>query len=83
MENKIQVQDHSQEILSVIRSNASPGILRNKLEDYHENDLADIFPELTLAERRKICRILDTNMLSDILSISIRNRLLNIWMKWI
>mgnify|MGYP003098429976 CR=1 FL=1 len=28
MENKIQVQDHSQEILSVIRSNASPGILR-------------------------------------------------------
>ena len=23
-------------------------------------------PELTLAERRKICRILDTNMLSDI-----------------
>ena len=66
MENKIQVQDHSQEILSVIRSNASPGILRNKLEDYHENDLADIFPELTLAERRKICRILDTNMLSDI-----------------
>ena len=66
MENKVQVQDHSQEILSVIRSNASPGILRNKLEDYHENDLADIFPELTLAERRKICRILDTNMLSDI-----------------
>ena len=64
MENKIQVQDHSQEILSVIRSNASPGILRNKLEDYHENDLADIFPELTLAERRKICRILDTNILS-------------------
>ena len=66
MENKVQVQDHSQEILSVIRSNASPGILRNKLEDYHENDLADIFPELTLAERRKICRILDTDMLSDI-----------------
>ena len=52
MENKVQVQDHSQEILSV--------------EDYHENDLADIFPELTLAERRKICRILDTDMLSDI-----------------
>ena len=47
MGNKIQVQDHSQEILSVIRSNASPGILRNKLEDYNENDLADNFPEQT------------------------------------
>ena len=50
MENKVQVQDHSQEILSVIRSNASPGILRNKLEDYHENDLADIFPELNIRQ---------------------------------
>ena len=39
MENKVQVQDHSQEILSVIRSNASPGVLRNKLEDYHKMTL--------------------------------------------
>ena len=53
MENKVQVQDHSQEILSVIRSNASPGILRNKLEDYHENDLADIFPELFVPGLRR------------------------------
>ena len=28
--------------------------------------LLTFFPELTLAERRKICRILDTDMLSDI-----------------
>ena len=38
-------QDYRAEILGIVRSNASPGIMRNKLEDYHENDLADVFPD--------------------------------------
>ena len=59
-------KDYKSEILDIIRSNASPGIMRNKLEDYHENDLADVFPELSVAERRKLCRILDLDMLADI-----------------
>ena len=59
-------KDYKSEILNIIRSNASPGIMRNKLEDYHENDLADVFPELSVAERRKLCRILDLDMLADI-----------------
>ena len=46
-------QDYRAEILGIVRSNASPGIMRNKLEDYHENDLADVFPDLSVAERRK------------------------------
>ena len=62
LENK----DYTSEILGIIRSNASPGVMRNQLEDYHENDLAEVFPDLTIVERRKICRILDTEMLSDI-----------------
>lgn len=36
------------------------------LEDYHENDLADVLPLLTVPERCKLYRILDTDMLSDI-----------------
>ena len=59
-------QDYRAEILGIVRSNASPGIMRNKLEDYHENDLADVFPDLTVAERRKLCRILNLDMLADI-----------------
>ena len=39
MENK--TQDYQSEILAIIRGNTSPGVMRNKLEDYHENDLAD------------------------------------------
>ena len=59
-------QDYRTEILGIVRSNASPGIMRNKLEDYHENDLADVFPDLSVAERRKLCRILNLDMLADI-----------------
>ena len=54
MENK--TQNYTPEILKIIRSNTSPGIMRNKLEDYHENDLAEVFPELTVKERVKLCR---------------------------
>lgn len=64
MENK--TQDYQSEILAIIRGNTSPGVMRNKLEDYHENDLADVFSELPAAERRKVCRILNLDMLSDI-----------------
>ena len=59
-------QDYRAEILGIVRSNASPGIMRNTLEDYHENDLADVFPDLSVAERRKLCRILNLDMLADI-----------------
>lgn len=59
-------QDYRAAILGIVRSNASPGIMRNKLEDYHENDLADVFPDLSVAERRKLCRILNLDMLADI-----------------
>ena len=59
-------QDYRAEILGIVRNNASPGIMRNKLEDYHENDLADVFPDLSVAERRKLCRILNLDMLADI-----------------
>lgn len=64
MEKKL--HDYKTEILNTIRSNASPGVMCSELKDYHENDLADVLSELTLAERRKLYRILDTDMLSDI-----------------
>lgn len=59
------VQDYKEEILKIIRSNSSPGIMGKRLEDYHENALAEVLPELTLEERRKLYRVLDAAMLSD------------------
>ncbi len=63
---KKRVQDYTQEILDTIRSNSSPAVMGSRLEDYHENDLADVLPLLTVPERCKLYRILDTDMLSDI-----------------
>ena len=60
------VQDYTQDILAVIRSNTSPAAMSSKLEDFHANDLADAMPRLTVQERYKLYRILDINMLSDI-----------------
>lgn len=59
-------QDYTQEILDVIRSNASPAVMSSRLEDFHANDLADAIPELTVQERYKLYRILDIEVLSDV-----------------
>lgn len=60
-------QDYTKEILSVIKSNISPALLSQRLQDFHENDLADVLPELSSAERSKLYRILNLDTLSDIL----------------
>ena len=60
------VQDYTQDILAVIRSNTSPAAMSNKLGDFHANDLADAMPRLNVQERCKLYRILDINTLSDI-----------------
>ena len=52
--------DYASEIIGIIRSNASPKAMSEKLEDYHENDIAQILDQLTGAERKKLYRILDT-----------------------
>lgn len=67
MENTMVMKpDYESEIISIVRSNASPRIMCRKLEDYHENDIAEVLPELSLAERKKLYRILDVTMLSGI-----------------
>lgn len=60
-------QDYTKEILEVIRSNISPAVLSKRLQDFHENDIADVLPELSSAERNKLYRIFDLDTLSDIL----------------
>ena len=60
------VQDYTQDILDVVRSNTSPAAMSDKLGDFHANDIADAMPRLTVQERCKLYRILDLDMLSDI-----------------
>ena len=58
-------QDFSKDILSLIRSSVSPAVLSEKLQDFHENDLAEVLRELSTAERSRLYRILESSMLAD------------------
>jgi len=58
--------DYQKNITEIIRGNLSPLMMREQLNDYHENDIADALPVLLPAERRKMYHVLDTGKLSDV-----------------
>lgn len=58
--------DYAAEIAAIIRSNASPKVTLAKLEDYHETDLAASLSLLQLQERKKLYRVLDSELLSGL-----------------
>ena len=60
MENR--TQNYAKEILDIIKSNVSPAVLSKRLQDFHENDLAEVLPELSSAERSKLYRIFDLRL---------------------
>lgn len=59
--------DYESEITDIIRGKYSPGIIREKLGDYHENDIAAVLDKLTVGERKKLYRVFDGQMLSAVL----------------
>ena len=58
--------DYQKNIMEIIRSNASPKMMREELSDYHDNDIAEVLPRLLPAERRKLYHVLNTAALSDV-----------------
>ena len=63
----IQHPDYQQELVSLIRSGISPRVLRDKVSNYHENDIAAVLDILTKDERIRLYHILDPQTLSDVL----------------
>jgi len=64
---QLQMPDYKDEILGIIRSNASPHMMESNLSDYHPKDIAEVLPELSDKERKKLYRILTVTVLSEIL----------------
>jgi magnesium transporter len=58
---------YEQQIIEIIRTINAPKVLREKLDDYHANDIADAFDELKPFEREKLYRMLDTERLTEII----------------
>jgi magnesium transporter len=67
MEKILEKSNYVGEITAIIRSSSTPNVMREKLEDYHENDIAEVLLNLSLVERKKLYRILNISMLSNIL----------------
>ncbi|MBR6101424.1 MAG: magnesium transporter [Ruminococcus sp.] len=65
-ENTIVRQDYAEEILRLIRGNDSPKSLCEKLEDYHGSDIAQAMESFTAADRKKLFRVCQAEMLSEI-----------------
>lgn len=69
MENKVLKAPYvTDEIISVIRSNLDKDELIERLNDYHENDIAQSLEYLTKQERLSLYDILGDEWVSDILA---------------
>ncbi|MCI8993614.1 MAG: magnesium transporter [Eubacterium sp.] len=66
-ENKVPDRpDYEAELAVIIRSGASAEEIREKLDDYHDNDIASLLENLTPEERKKLFSILGLDGVSDI-----------------
>lgn len=59
---------NTDEIVALIRSNLPIHEIRTKLNDYHDNDIAETFDELTFDERKKLYETLGLERTSEIFS---------------
>ncbi len=59
--------DYENQILELISKTISPKALRDELEDYHANDIADAFTKLDDAAREKLFKLLDADRLAEII----------------
>ena len=61
-------QDYSEVILGIIRSGLGPQEIKEQLQEYHENDIASVFEELTFEEQEWLHQILGSEEMSEIVS---------------
>lgn len=61
-------QNYINEVLEIIRGNLDSKKIKERLLNYHENDIAQVFPYLSKNERLKLYKIIDKDTLSDIFS---------------
>lgn len=63
-------REYNEELARLIKSTISPRALKEKLSDYHENDIADILDELDFDTRNRLYRVMDAQDLADVLEYS-------------
>ncbi|MCR5321446.1 MAG: magnesium transporter [Lachnospiraceae bacterium] len=60
--------DYAEQIKSILRQDIPLKEKGELLEDFHENDIAEVIPELTEKERKKLYHILSEDQISEVFS---------------
>lgn len=66
LDNSFVKRDLKQEILDILRSKALPEDIREQIQEYHDNDIAAAFEELTPEERKHFYRLFSDEEISEI-----------------
>lgn len=71
-ENSVITQhpDYKAEIAGILRSNLTPGLMRERMTDYHENDIAAALELLNRDERIRFYSIMAADTLANVLEYS-------------
>ena len=64
--NEMNTLTRAEEILQIIQSGKTDEEIRDALDDYHENDIAEALQELDTEGRKKLYRILGVERVSEI-----------------
>ncbi len=62
--------DYKTEVVEILRSNLTPCIVRERILDYHEKDIAAAMELMSLDERKKLYSILSTETLASVIEYS-------------
>ncbi len=61
-------RDYENELLQIVTSNLKVKELKERLSEYHGNDIAKIFPIINAEQRKRLYRVLSDEEISDIFS---------------
>ena len=61
-------KEREEELLSIVKSDLSAQEIKERLEDFHANDIASVFGELDPTDRKKLYHLFSDDDISDIFS---------------
>ena len=64
--NLLERPDYEEELISILQSDESPEVVRERLEDYHYSDIADVIEQLSKEDRLRTYRILGLENVAEL-----------------
>jgi len=70
----VEKRNYSAQILAVIRGGYEDCEIRQRLQKYHEKDIAGVFEQLTSEERRRLLEVMGSEFISEIVGLVDKER---------